>query len=81
MTATRSVQVRDVPTDVVDELKSRAAARGASLSEFLRDELERIAARPSMDDLLARMAARPRRRLGIDLVEVLDEARADIGAV
>lgn len=52
------LQVRDVPEDVHAELRRRAAAAGMSLSDFARQELSRLARRPSLADLLARAASR-----------------------
>jgi plasmid stability protein len=52
------VQIRDVPDDVHRTLKSRAAASGVSLSEYLRTVLTRAAARPTPAELSARIAAR-----------------------
>ncbi len=43
------ITIRGVPENVRDELASRAALRRQSMQEFLRGELERIAARPSRD--------------------------------
>jgi len=43
------ITIRDVPEPVRDELASRAALQGKSMQEYLRGELERIAARPSVD--------------------------------
>ena len=39
--------IRGVPEQVRDELAARAALQRQSMQEFLRGELERIAARPS----------------------------------
>ena len=55
----KNVQIRDVPDDVHATLKARAAAAGMSLSDYLRSELERVAARPSIAEVLERAAARP----------------------
>lgn len=52
------LQVRDVPDDVHAELRRRAATAGMSLSDFARQELSRLARRPSVADLLDRAAAR-----------------------
>jgi hypothetical protein len=49
---TRMVQVKGVPEGVHRVLKSRAALRGQTLSDYLRGEMERLAARPSPDELL-----------------------------
>jgi plasmid stability protein len=43
------ITIRDVPEQVRDELAARAARQGKSMQEFLRAELEKMAARPSMD--------------------------------
>ena len=52
------VQIRDVPDEVHRTLKSRAAAAGVSLSEYLRTVLERTASRPTPAELAARVQAR-----------------------
>lgn len=52
------VQVRDVPDHVHRKLKSRAAASGVSLSEYLRTVLERDASRPTPEELAERIATR-----------------------
>lgn len=49
----RMVQVKGVPEEVHRVLKARAALRGQTLSDHLRAEMERLAARPSPDELLA----------------------------
>ncbi len=46
------ITIRDVPEDVRDELAARAAAQRRSMQEFLRGELEKLAARPSLDTWL-----------------------------
>ena len=46
------ITIRGVPEDVRDELKARAAARGQSMQEYLRGELERIVAKPTIDEWL-----------------------------
>jgi antitoxin FitA len=40
------------------KLKARAASGGVSLSEYLRTELERVAASPTPDELLDRLRSR-----------------------
>ncbi|MDX6633430.1 MAG: hypothetical protein QOG26_1435 [Solirubrobacterales bacterium] len=50
------IQIRDVPESVHRTLKSRAALSGRSLSEYLRNELARIAGQPTMDEVLDRIA-------------------------
>lgn len=49
------VQVKGVPEDVHRALKARAALRGQTLSDYLRGEMERLAARPSPEELAAQL--------------------------
>lgn len=57
---TVQITIRDVPEQVRDELAARAALQGKSMQEFLRAELERLAARPSVDAWLAQVRKRKR---------------------
>jgi plasmid stability protein len=52
--------IRNVPERVRDELAARAALQGRSMQEFLRAELERLAARPSVDAWLQHVRRRKR---------------------
>ncbi|MDN5790086.1 MAG: antitoxin [Micrococcales bacterium] len=55
---TEIIQARDVPTDDVKVLRARAAARNMSLSGYLRELIHEDASRPTMEDVLARIAGR-----------------------
>ena len=57
------ITIRDVPERVRDELAARAALRGQSMQEYLRAELERLAARPSMEAWLTQLRKRKRASL------------------
>lgn len=57
---TIQITIRDVPERVRDELASRAALQGKSMQEYLRNELERLAARPSMEAWLDQVRKRKR---------------------
>ncbi len=46
------ITIRNVPKEVRDELASRAALQHQSMQEYLLGELERIAARPTVDTWL-----------------------------
>ena len=48
----KMIQVRDVPEEVHSTLKARAAREGMSLSDFIKQELERTAQRPTMREWL-----------------------------
>ncbi|MGH9293897.1 MAG: FitA-like ribbon-helix-helix domain-containing protein [Acidimicrobiales bacterium] len=54
----RTIQIRNVPSDVHATLRSRAAAAGVSLSDYALAELERVARHPPVADLLARARTR-----------------------
>lgn len=58
------VQVKGVPEHVHRTLKARAALRGQTLSDYVRGELERSAARPSPDELLAMLDREAPKALG-----------------
>ncbi len=68
------LQVRNVPEDVHAELRRRAQAAGVSLSEYVLRELERVAARPLIEEVLARSASR---RLDISMADVVETIRAE----
>jgi antitoxin FitA len=53
-----AITVRDVPDEVRDELAARAARAGKSLQEYLRGMLIETAARPPVEDVIARARAR-----------------------
>lgn len=71
-----TLQVRDVRPETAEILKRRAESEGVSLSEYLRGELDRIAAVPSRAEILARIASRSSPELG-DVVDELARARGD----
>jgi plasmid stability protein len=52
------IQVRDVPAEEVDVLRSRAAARGMSLSAYLRELIHDDVSQPTMTEIVARIATR-----------------------
>lgn len=54
----KMVQIRNVPDDLHRLLKSRAALVGRSLSDYLLDELRRVASRPTREELLRRLESR-----------------------
>ena len=76
--ATTMIQVRHVPDAVHRKLKARAATAGMSLSDYVLAELRRLAERPSREELLARIAARPvvrTRQRAADLVRAERDRR------
>jgi len=57
---TIQITIRDVPAKVRDELAARAALQGQSMQEYLRAELERLAARPTVNAWLEQVRKRKR---------------------
>jgi len=49
------ITIRNVSNEVRNELAARAAQSGKSMQEYLREELERLARRPSLDQWLSRV--------------------------
>jgi len=56
----RMVQIRNVPDTLHRKLKARAAHSGQTLSDYLLAELERLAARPTREEMLAKLHSRKR---------------------
>ena len=63
------IQIRNVPDDVHRTLKSRAAAEGTSLSDYVLREVTRVARMPTPDELDARI--RRRRPAGVTTGDIL----------
>jgi plasmid stability protein len=61
-----SILVRDLPDDVHAKLQQRADQRGQSLQQYLAAELRRLAERPTLDEVLQRIAARTGGRVGLE---------------
>jgi plasmid stability protein len=75
----KAIQIRDVPDDVHAVLRVRAARAGMSMSEYLRSELISMAAKPTVDEWLARLASRPPTGVSTqDIVDVIREMRGPI---
>ncbi len=72
------IQVRNVPDEVHRTLKARAAAAGMSLSDYIKRDLEEAAARPSLEEIDARVTARGRSGLRTSTVlSTLRDVRED----
>ena len=71
----KMVQIRNVPDVLHRKLKSRAADAGQTLSDFLLAELERLAARPTRDEMLIRIHSRKRVTLKTPAAAVVREER------
>ncbi len=73
----KNIQIRNVPDDVHEVYKRRAAAAGMSLQEYLLSDLTERAGRLTMAEALARIAdhARGSRVATADIVEAIREDR------
>lgn len=71
----KMVQVRNVPDALHRKLKARAALAGQSLSDYLLTELERVASRPTRDEMLTRLHSRTRVRLKTAAAVAIREER------
>jgi antitoxin FitA len=72
------ITIRDVPEKVRNELPGRVASQGKSMRVFLRAELERLAARPSIETWLEQ--ARSRKQAAgtrISAAQILKHRNAD----
>jgi plasmid stability protein len=52
------IQIRNVPDQLHRRLKARAAMAGMSLSDYLLHEVRRVAQRPTVEELRARLESR-----------------------
>jgi hypothetical protein len=55
----KMIQLRHVPDDLHRKLKARAALVGLPLSDYLIQEIRRVAERPTIAELRSRLAHRP----------------------
>jgi len=53
------IQIRHVPDPLHRKLKARAAQEGKSLSDYLLRQIQRIAERPTMEEIMKRLARLP----------------------
>jgi len=70
-----NVLVRDIPEEVHAALQRRAELRGQSLQQYLATELARLAQRPSVEELFARISKRRGGRVGLEaaVADLADE--------
>jgi len=71
----KTVQIRDIDDEVYASLKRHAGEAGVSVPEFLRREVVRVAARPTVGEWLARTRRRTSDISSLEVLEALDEQR------
>jgi antitoxin FitA len=54
----KMIQIRHVPDELHRQLKARAAQAGMSLSDYLLNEMRKIAEQPTWEEFRARLATR-----------------------
>jgi plasmid stability protein len=64
----KMIQIRNVPDELHRTLKVRAAKAGMTLSDYLLSEIEQIAERPTLTEMMERL----RRREPVELDEPPD---------
>ena len=74
----RMVQIRNVPDTLHRTLKGRASDAGQTLSDYLLTELERLAVRPTREEMLARIHSRKRVKLKTPASAVIREERESV---
>ncbi|HZK52382.1 MAG TPA: hypothetical protein VFD47_12565 [Actinomycetota bacterium] len=71
----KTIQIRDIDDEVYAALSRRAAEAGITVPDLLRREASKLAARPTVEEWLARTRRRPSRISRTQVIEALDEFR------
>lgn len=71
----KMIQIRHVPDSLHRQLKVRAAEAGMTLSDYLKLELERMAARPTLAQIAERLRTLQPIELDEPVVGMLQDAR------
>jgi len=71
----KMIQIRNVPDELHRKLKARAALEGKSLSDYLLAEVRRSAERPTLAEMMERLARRSPVRTPLPPAAVVREAR------
>jgi plasmid stability protein len=75
MHMSKMIQIRHVPDAVHRRIKIRAAQSGMTLSDYLLAEIERAAALPTRDEMLARLHGRSRVKLRTPAATIIRKER------
>lgn len=71
----KTIQIRKVPDEIHRTLRTRAAASGVSLSDYALWELERVAQKPPIAEMLARARSRAGGASGQAIVDAVRSGR------
>ena len=55
---TKMIQIRNVPDELHRTLKERAAKSGMTLSDYLLSEVEKVAEKPTLAEMMERLRSR-----------------------
>lgn len=69
------IQIRNVPDALHRKLKSRAALAGMSLSDYLLQQIREVAARPTVEEMRARLERRSPVSVSVDPVRAVRAER------
>jgi antitoxin FitA len=69
------IQIRNVPDALHRKLKSRAALAGMSLSDYLLQQIREVAARPTIEEMRARLERRSPVSVSVDPVRAVRAER------
>ena len=73
----KMVQIRNMPEKIHRTVKARAAHEGMSLSDYLLREIRKSAERPTMEELIERLASLPPVRTSTSPAQMVREAREE----
>jgi plasmid stability protein len=71
----KNIQIRNVPDDVHEVYKRRAAAAGMSLQEYLLADLTKQAGQPTMDEVLDRIGSRDHTGSTVTVEDIVADIR------
>jgi antitoxin FitA len=69
------VQIRNVPIEIHRRLKTRAAIEGMSMSDYVLREVRKALDRPTRQEILERLIARPVRHTKLSAAEIIRTER------
>ncbi len=74
----KNIQIRKVPEELHRTLKSRAALAGMSLSDYLLQEVRKLAERPTLEELRQRLHQRRPVADAMDAAALIRETRGPL---
>lgn len=71
------IQIRNVPPELHRKLKARAAEAGMTLSDYLLDELRRLADTPTLKEWVERVRSRERYHFEESAADIIRREREE----